>query len=92
MMDIGIVALIVFAAGIVRGFSGFGFALAAAPLLAFVLPPHVIVPVVLLLDVGAGLASAISARRHVALQAGVVAGHTQPDDRAPGRIPSGASF
>ncbi len=68
MSDFALVALIVFGAGIVRGFSGFGFALAAAPLLALVLPPHVIVPLVLLLDLGAGAVAALAAWREVRLK------------------------
>ncbi len=67
MTDFALVALIVFGAGIVRGFSGFGFALAAAPLLAFILPPRMIVPLVLLLDLGAGLIAALGAYRQVRL-------------------------
>ena len=55
MLEYSLVALIIFGAGIVRGFTGFGFALAAAPLLAFIFPPLLIVPVVLLLDMAAGM-------------------------------------
>jgi len=47
----------------VRGFTGFGFALAAAPLLVFIFPPALIVPVVLLLDMAAGVMASIQARR-----------------------------
>jgi len=39
-------------AGFLRGFTGFGFGLAATPLLAIVLPPLQVVPVVLVLQVG----------------------------------------
>lgn len=62
MLEAGLVALIVFGAGIVRGFTGFGFALAAAPLLVFIFPPALIVPVVLLLDMAAGVFASYRAR------------------------------
>ncbi|EQB17038.1 TSUP family transporter [Novosphingobium lindaniclasticum] len=45
----------VFVAAILRGFTGFGFALAATPLLALLLPPAQVVPTVLLLQVGSSL-------------------------------------
>jgi uncharacterized membrane protein YfcA len=40
-------------AGALRGFTGFGFGLAATPLLSLLLPPPQVVPLVLLLQVGA---------------------------------------
>ena len=64
MLEYGLVALIIFSAGIVRGFTGFGFVLAAAPLLAFIFPPILIVPVVLLLDMSAGLHASLKSRRN----------------------------
>ncbi|PHS22763.1 MAG: hypothetical protein COA84_12205 [Robiginitomaculum sp.] len=63
MLDAVLIALIFFAAGIVRGFTGFGFALAAVPLLVFIFPPALIVPVVLLLDMAAGGMASVQARR-----------------------------
>lgn len=45
----------VFVAALLRGFTGFGFALAATPLLAILLPPAQVVPTVLLLQVGSSL-------------------------------------
>lgn len=62
MLEYGLVALIIFGAGIVRGFTGFGFALAAAPLLVFIFPPILVVPVILLLDMVAGLHASHHAR------------------------------
>lgn len=53
-----------FFAGIVRGFSGFGFALVAVPLLAVVLDPTTAVPCVVVLQVLVGLASLPAARRN----------------------------
>jgi uncharacterized membrane protein YfcA len=46
---------VIFLSGVLRGFSGFGFALAATPLLGFLLPPAVAIPIVLILQVGASL-------------------------------------
>lgn len=43
--QIAFAAMVVFAAFVVRGMSGFGAGLIATPLLAFMLPMHVIVPV-----------------------------------------------
>jgi uncharacterized protein len=51
-------AAIVFA-GLLRGFTGFGFALAAVPLASLVLPPSRVVPVVLLMQAAIGLRDCI---------------------------------
>jgi uncharacterized membrane protein YfcA len=48
-------AATVFAIAVLRGFTGFGFALVAVPLLSLVLEPVVAVPIVLLLEVVASL-------------------------------------
>jgi uncharacterized membrane protein YfcA len=51
----------VFVAAVLRGFTGFGFGLAAVPLLSLVLPPAEVVPLVITLQVvigGAGLRAA----------------------------------
>ncbi len=48
----------VFASGVLRGFSGFGFALAATPLLASIMPPAKAVPIVLLLQIGTSFVGA----------------------------------
>jgi uncharacterized membrane protein YfcA len=51
----------VFAASVLRGFTGFGFGLAAVPLLSMALPPAQVVPLVVTLQVvigGAGLRAA----------------------------------
>lgn len=52
-----------FLAGVVRGFSGFGFALVAVPLLTAVMEPTIAVPCVVVLQVLVGLASLPGARR-----------------------------
>jgi hypothetical protein len=46
----------VFAAAVLRGFPGFGFGLAAVPLLSLALPPAQVVPLVVTLQVVVGLA------------------------------------
>ncbi len=46
----------VFAAAVLRGFTGFGFGLAAVPLLSLALPPAQVVPLVVTLQVAIGLA------------------------------------
>ena len=45
-----LVAVAVFLAAILRGFTGFGFALAAVPLLSLTLPPARVVPIVVILQ------------------------------------------
>ena len=45
----------VFAASVLRGFTGFGFGLAAVPLLSLALPPAQVVPLVVTLQVAIGL-------------------------------------
>jgi uncharacterized protein len=42
-------------AGFLRGFTGFGFGLAATPLLSMILPPVQVVPIVLLMQAGSSL-------------------------------------
>jgi len=51
-------------AGVLRGFTGFGLALAAVPALTLILPPREVVPCVLLLQVVAGL-QLVPSTRHV---------------------------
>jgi uncharacterized protein len=46
----------VFAASVLRGFTGFGFGLAAVPLLSLALPPAKVVPLVVVLQVLVGMA------------------------------------
>lgn len=48
-------ALAVLLSAILRGYSGFGFALAATPLLVSLIPPTSAVPVVLILQIGSSL-------------------------------------
>ncbi len=45
----------IFAAGILRGFTGFGFALAAVPLASLFLPPRLVVACVLIMQTAIGL-------------------------------------
>ncbi len=47
---IPLVALAIFLAAVLRGFTGFGFALAAVPLLSLALPPARVVPIVVILQ------------------------------------------
>lgn len=49
-MNLLLAVTMLFAAGLVRGFSGFGFAIAAVPLLSLLAPPADIVPLVVLLQ------------------------------------------
>ena len=51
-------AAAVFFAAIVRGFAGFGFSALTVASLVFVLPPAVVVPLVLMLEVAAILTAA----------------------------------
>jgi len=45
-----LVAIAIFLAAVLRGFTGFGFALAAVPLLSLALPPARVVPIVVILQ------------------------------------------
>ena len=63
---------------ILRGYSGFGFALAATPLLVSLIPPRAAVPVVLMLQIGSSLVGlkrtiAESDRRSVSVMAAAAA-------------------
>jgi uncharacterized membrane protein YfcA len=51
--------------GLVRGYSGFGFALAAVPLLNLGFPPAIAVPSVLIVECGVGLFTVAAERRHI---------------------------
>lgn len=64
MFDFTVVLSGVFAAAILRGFTGFGFGLAAVPLLSIVLPPAQVVPFVVVLQVIAGAGDLKQAARH----------------------------
>ncbi len=46
-------ALVILGAGIIRGYSGFGFAMISAVTLSFIFPPSQITPVILCLDIAA---------------------------------------
>ena len=50
---LSIAAAVVFAAAIIRGYSGFGFSMICAVSLSQVLPPVEVVPLILLLEVAA---------------------------------------
>ena len=51
-----VVAIIaVFAAGVIRGYSGFGFAMVAVTSMSLVIPPAIVVPLVLILEVMASI-------------------------------------
>jgi hypothetical protein len=50
---------------VIRGFSGFGFSIGAVPLLSLVLEPIQVIPVVLLLQLVAGLETAFRTWRLV---------------------------
>jgi uncharacterized protein len=50
-----ILAVAVFVAGIIRGYSGFGFAMVAVTSMSLVLPPIQVVPIVLILEVLASI-------------------------------------
>jgi uncharacterized protein len=54
--------------GFVRGYSGFGFALAAVPALALVVPPAFAIPAVLPIELAIGLATIPTERHRVAWQ------------------------
>jgi uncharacterized membrane protein YfcA len=58
-----IAVLGVFAASVLRGFTGFGFGLAAVPLLSLALPPTKVVPLVTVLQVLVGVAGLRAAWR-----------------------------
>ncbi len=60
-----IAVLGVFAASVLRGFTGFGFGLAAVPLLTLALPPTQAVPFVTVLQVLVGVTGLRTARRHI---------------------------
>jgi len=72
----------VFLSGVLRGFSGFGFALAATPLLASIMPPAQAVPVVLLLQIGTSFVGVRTTLAHAeyrsALPIGLAAMLTAP--------------
>lgn len=54
----------IFAASLLRGFTGFGFGLAAVPLLSLALPPATVVPIVIVLQVAIGFVGLREALAH----------------------------
>ena len=57
--------LCVFVGAVIRGFTGFGFGIAATPLLVLLFPPAEIVPPILILQVLAGIQIFLRTRGHV---------------------------
>ncbi len=62
--EIALCLAVVLAAGFMRGFTGFGFAMAAVPLLALVITPARVVPFVILLQLMAGFWDWRESRKH----------------------------
>ncbi|MEZ5831362.1 MAG: sulfite exporter TauE/SafE family protein [Dongiaceae bacterium] len=58
-------SLCVFVGAVIRGFTGFGFGIAATPLLVLLFPPAEIVPPILILQVLAGIQIFLRTRGHV---------------------------
>ena len=55
----------VFVGAVIRGFTGFGFGIAATPLLVLLFPPAEIVPPIMILQVLAGIQIYLRTRGHV---------------------------
>ena len=55
----------ILASGILRGFTGFGIALAGVPLLALVAEPRLVVPSIMLLQIASGVQNLVQDRRHI---------------------------
>lgn len=64
--------IMVFLAGLLRGFTGFGFSIAAVPMLSLILAPVQVVPLVLLLQVAITLAGLLAGRAGAAADRGDV--------------------
>lgn len=67
-LSLGVLAgasLCVFVGAVIRGFTGFGFGIAATPLLVLLFPPAEIVPPILILQVLAGIQIYLRTRGHV---------------------------
>jgi uncharacterized membrane protein YfcA len=58
-------SLCVFVGAVIRGFTGFGFGIAATPLLVLLFPPAEIVPPILILQVLAGIQIYMRTRGHI---------------------------
>jgi uncharacterized membrane protein YfcA len=58
-------SLCVFAGAVIRGFTGFGFGIAATPLLVLLFPPAQIVPPILILQVLAGIQIYLRTHGHI---------------------------
>jgi hypothetical protein len=70
MIDLSLWTLVgaslgVFVGAVIRGFTGFGFGIAATPLLVLLFPPAEIVPPILILQVLAGIQIYLRTRGHV---------------------------
>jgi hypothetical protein len=55
LFSIGVAVIAVFVAGVIRGYSGFGFAMVAVTSMSLVVPPARVVPLVLILEVMASI-------------------------------------
>ena len=62
ILGTGFVLLVTFAAGVLRGYAGFGFALAAAPALSLILAPADMVPAVTVIALFGGLRLVVKVR------------------------------
>ncbi|MBM3600615.1 MAG: sulfite exporter TauE/SafE family protein [Alphaproteobacteria bacterium] len=64
-LPLAFVALALFGASIVRGYSGFGFSMLAISSMTLVLPPAEVVPIVLLLEISASIHMLPGVWRHI---------------------------
>ena len=65
LWSLGAGSAAILAAGVLRGFTGFGIALAGVPLLALVAEPRLVVPSVMFLQIVSGVQNLIQDRRHI---------------------------
>lgn len=64
-VDAALGAAVMFAASVFRGYTGFGFGLVATPLLAILLPPALVVPLVLFLQILATIGPSVRSRADI---------------------------
>ncbi len=65
LWSVGAGSAAILASGILRGFTGFGIALAGVPLLALVAEPRLVVPTVMFLQIASGVQNLVQDRRHI---------------------------
>lgn len=65
LWSLGAGSAAIFAAAVLRGFTGFGIALAGVPLLALVAEPRLVVPSIMFLQVASGVQNLVQDRRHI---------------------------